>query len=141
MKEKLEVIASRAPLNKNFEVIEIIEDKKDCYTIYLESLEGITIDDCATVSQFIFSQLPEDTNIELTVSSAGIDKPLRSPIQFVKNKGKRVEVKTIDGRKFIGILNDYNSNYLYLIQKIKGKEQKEIVLEKNIIKQVKIKLF
>jgi len=128
-------------LNKDFEIIEIVEEKKGCYSIYIESLQGITIDDCAAVSRFIFAQLPEDTNIELTVSSAGIDKPLRAPIQFIKNKGKKVEVKTTDGRKLIGILNGYESDHICLVQEGKRKEQKEIVLENNIIKQVKIKLF
>lgn len=141
MKEKLKTIALETPLEKDFEIIEIIEDKKGCYSIYIESLQGITIDDCAVVSRFIFSQLPEDTNIELTVSSAGIDKPLRAPIQFIKNKGKKVEVKTTDGRKLIGILKGYEPDHLCLVQEAKRKEQIEIILENKIIKQVKVKLF
>lgn len=141
MKEKLLKIASETPLKKAFEIIEIAESKGNSYTIYIESLEGILIDDCATMSKYIFNQLPEDTNIELTVSSAGIDKPLRAPIQFQKNIGKKVEVKTTDGKKHIGTLMSYKTENLTLQLEGKNKTKKEIIIEQNIIKQVKVKLF
>jgi len=141
MKEKLLKIASEAPLKKKFEIIEITESKGNGYTIYIESLEGILIDDCAAMSKYIFEQLPEDTNIELTVSSAGIDKPLRAPIQFQKNIGRKIEVKTTDGKKHIGTLTNYNKESLTLQIEGKNKTTKELVLDQNIIKQVKVKLF
>lgn len=141
MKEKLFKIALGAPLSKTFEIIEIVELKDNCYTIYIESLDGVSIDDCATMSKYIFEQLPEETNIELTVSSAGIDKPLRAPIQFIKNTGRKVEVKTKDGKKHIGTLVKYAEENITLHIESKNKTIKELVLEQNIIKQVKVKLF
>lgn len=141
MKEKLFKIASKAPLKKTFEVIEIVESKDKSYVIYIESLEGILIDDCVTMSKYILQKLPKETNIELTVSSAGIDKPLRSPIQFIKNKGQKVEVKTNDGKKHIGILLNYTKENITLLTESKNKTTKELILEHQIIKQVKVKLF
>lgn len=141
MKEKLLKIASEAPLKKTFEIIEIVESKDNSYTIYIESLEGILIDDCATMSKYIFEQLPQETNIELTVSSAGIDKPLRAPIQFLKNIGRKVEVKTNDGKKHIGTLVKYTTENIMLHMEGKNKTIKELILEQNNIKQVKVKLF
>lgn len=141
MKEKLLKIASEAPLKKTFEIIEIVESKDNSYTIYIESLEGILIDDCATMSKYIFEQLTEEINIELTVSSAGIDKPLRAPIQFLKNIGRKVEVKTNNGKKHIGTLVKYTSENITLHMEDKNKTIKELILEQNIIKQVKVKLF
>ncbi|MGQ9847950.1 MAG: ribosome maturation factor RimP [Bacteroidales bacterium] len=141
MKEKLIKIALGAPLKKTFEIIEVVESKDNSYTIYIESLDGISIDDCATMSRYIFEQLPQETNIELTVSSAGIDKPLRAPIQFLKNIGRKVEVKTNDGKKHTGTLVKYTKENITLHVESKNKTTKELILEQSIIKQVKVKLF
>ncbi|NSW44961.1 MAG: hypothetical protein HPY79_03945 [Bacteroidales bacterium] len=141
MKEKLFDIASKTPLNKNFEIIEITESRGNSYCIYIESLEGITIDDCALMSRFVFEQLSEEINIELTVSSAGIDKPLRAPIQFIKNIGHKVEIKTTDGKKIIGTLKSYTPEQTVIELEGKKNTTKELILENNLIKQVKVKLF
>lgn len=141
MKEKLLKIASEAPLKKTFEIIDIVESKNNSFTIYIESIEGIFIDDCAMMSKYISEQLPQETNIELTVSSAGIDKPLRAPIQFLKNIGRKVEVKTNDGKKHTGTLVKYTKENITLHMEGKNKTIKELILEQNIIKQVKVKLF
>jgi len=141
MKEKLLNIAFKTPLKKSFEIIEITEAQGNSYCIYIESLEGITIDDCAFMSKYIFEQLPKDTNIELTVSSAGIDKPLRAPIQFIKNIGQKVEIKTSDGKKHTGILKNYTPEQITIELNENKKTTKELIIENNIIKQVKVKLF
>jgi ribosome maturation factor RimP len=109
--------------------------------VFLESLEGITIADCALVSKFIFSQLPEDICIELTVSSAGIDKPLRSPIQFQRSIGKKVELETTDGIKMTGVLTAYSSENIVIVVTEKKKKETEYRFNINQIKQVNIKLF
>jgi ribosome maturation factor RimP len=141
MKETIRQLAKKSPLSKSFEVFEVTEDDKDVFCVFLESLEGITIADCALVSKFIFSQLPEDICIELTVSSAGIDKPLRSPIQFQRSIGKKIELETTDGIKMTGVLTAYSSENIVIVVTEKKKKETEYRFNINQIKQVNIKLF
>ncbi len=140
MKEKIYQLALTAPLGKKFEIIELTETKELCFELYLESLEGITIDDCVKVSKHIMNNISEEENIELTVSSAGIDKPLRAPIQFIKNIGKKVEVKTNEGKKITGTLSEYSPEQIKLTTTQK-KETQTINIPFQNIKQVRIKIF
>lgn len=140
MKEKLYQLAITAPLNKSFEVIEITEDNNDAYTIYIESLEGITINDCSLLTKHILNHLPEESNISLSVSSAGIDKPLRYPIQFLKNIGKKIEITSKNGKKQVGILKHYDEQKL-IISKNEKKEVKELTFFHEEIQKVKVKIF
>ncbi len=140
MKEKLYKIAAKASLNKTFEIIEITEEGNNMFTIYIESLEGITISDCTNLSKFILSNLPKDLNISLTVSSAGIDKPLRSPIQFFKNIGKKIEVKTKEGKKHVGFLQKYDDKGITITKELNNDTCKEIFNHEEV-NQVKVKIF
>jgi len=138
MKEKLYHIAQTAQIGKSFEIIEIVEERSDKFVVYIESLEGITIKDCEILSKHILTNLPKEINIELTVSSAGIDRPLRAPIQFKKNIGKNVEIKTNDGKRYVGLLTEYSDEYLAIVEK---KTNKEMRFDKLNIYQVKVKIF
>ncbi len=68
-------------------------------------LEGVSIDDCITLSKKIESQLDRDAeDFELEVGSAGITSPFKIPRQYEKNWGNEVEVLTKAGQKLSGIL-------------------------------------
>ncbi len=140
LKEKLIHIAQTANIGKDFEIIEVAEKNQQQVTIYIESLAGITIDDCTKVLKHILQYMPEASDLELTVSSAGIDKPLRAPIQFQKHIGKKVEVKTRDGKKHIGILQEYTPLSTTIVVENK-KEKREIVMLNEYIQQVKLVIF
>lgn len=140
MVEKIKNIILQAPLNKEFEVIEIEQEQNGNITIYIDSLSGISIDDCVIVSKYIQKNIPETENINLTVSSGGIDKPLRAPIQFLKNIGKEVIVKLTNGKKITGTLIAYNNKLLTLSVKEK-KQTIEKQIQHSDIQQVKVKLF
>jgi len=47
-------------------------------TIYLDSLAGVKISDCAKLSKYVEDKLDrENDDFELIVSSAGLDQPLK----------------------------------------------------------------
>jgi len=72
--------------------------------VYIDSEEGVGIDDCIRVSRFIESSLDRESHdFELNVSSAGMDRPLTHPRQFTKAIGKAVILKLKDGRKLEGL--------------------------------------
>lgn len=75
--------------------------------VEIDSDEGVSIDDCITLSKYIESKLDrEKEDFELEVGSAGITSPFKIPRQYQKNIGNEVEVLTKDGQKLSGVLKD-----------------------------------
>ena len=97
--------------------------------IYIDGMQGVNIDDCVEVSRYIESKLNRDEeDFELTVSSAGLDQPLRIPAQYKKNKGKEVKVVTAGGENLKGIIEDADEDGFLLKvspSKKKGKKAPE----------------
>lgn len=81
-------------------------------TFYIDKPEGVTIDECEAVSRAIEPILDEkdpiDSEYVLSVSSLGLDRPLKKPRDFERAMGKELEVRLyapIDGKKqLIGTL-------------------------------------
>ena len=71
----------------------------------------------------------------LNVSSPGLDRPFKTPRDFLKNISKEVEIKLfapLKGEKYLeGILKEYSENYIIL--EIKGEE---IKLAHNMIAKI-----
>lgn len=91
--------------------------------IYIDSPDGITVDDCATVSREVGALLdvedPINSEYLLEVSSPGMDRPLYTLDQFSRYSGELVKVRLrspFEGRRnFSGLL--------------KGVEGDEVVVE------------
>lgn len=87
-------------------------------TFYVDKPGGVTIDDCERVSRAIEPALDEKDPIEqfyyLSVSSPGIDRPLKRQRDYEKNMGAELAVKLyapIDKKKeFAGILLSANED-------------------------------
>lgn len=90
--------------------------------IYIDHPEGVTIDNCAEVSNFLSPILDQgefvDERYVLEVSSPGIDRPIRKPADFERFIGEAVKVKTespVDGRKkFRGVLTGFRDGMVTL---------------------------
>ena len=86
--------------------------------IYIDKEGGFTVDDCETVSRRLSDWLDKADFIEdsyiLEVSSPGLGRPLKKEKDFVRNKGKEVDIKlyrAIDRQKdFTGILTDFDKD-------------------------------
>lgn len=73
--------------------------------VFIDSVAGIGIDDCVSVSKHIESCLDRDVeDYALQVSSAGIDSPFKVLKQYEKNVGKQVKVITTEKKEMKGIL-------------------------------------
>lgn len=80
--------------------------------VYIDHVEGITLDDCAAVSHQLSGVLdvedPLPGHYDLEVSSPGLDRPLFDIEQFQRFVGARVRVRLavkIGGRRnFEGVL-------------------------------------
>lgn len=83
--------------------------------IYIDSENGVSIDDCEAVSRALDPMLDEADPIPdsytFEVSSAGLERQLKRPLDFVRFMGSKVEVKlycAVDGAKlWVGPLAGY----------------------------------
>jgi ribosome maturation factor RimP len=101
--------------------------------VILDGDKGISIDDCAELSRNLSNALDETNLVEgafvLEVSTPGLDQPLKSKRQYVKNVGRNVKVKT-KVNSVEGKLSNVTENTIELIQTIgTGKKKEEKALE------------
>lgn len=93
-------------------------------TFFIDSPNGITIDDCEKVNDAITDVLDEinptnDESYTLNVSSPGLDRPIKNYNDFLRNKGKLVEISLytqVDKKKnYQGLLEDFTDENVCLI--------------------------
>jgi len=92
--------------------------------VFIDSTNNITIKDCARINHLITENFDRETeDYALEVSSAGLTAPFKVEKQYVKNIGKKIKIKTTEGKVIKGTLNDFSNNSLYITEKtkIKGK--------------------
>lgn len=106
--------------NMGYEVVEVEYAKKNDgmnLTFFIDSAAGVNIDDCEKVHKAIDEPLDElnptgDVSYILSVSSCGLDRPLKTDKDLKRNIGKKVDIKLyapINKQKlFIGKLVDFN---------------------------------
>lgn len=76
--------------------------------VYIDSREGVSVDDCARVSHQLSGVFDVEDPIRgpytLEISSPGLDRPLLKPSHFRRYTGKRVKVRLrwqVEGRRNI----------------------------------------
>jgi len=101
--------------------------------VILDGDKGITINDCVEVSRNLSNALDETNLVDgafvLEVSTPGLDQPLKTKRQYVKNIGRNVKVKTkvntVEGK-----LSNVSENTIELVQTIgTGKKKEEKAVE------------
>lgn len=121
VKETIEKLIS--DLEVDYELVDIEfkkEGSNNFLRIFLDKAEGITIDDCQTMSKAISDELDKTDPIKepyyLEVSSPGLDRPLKNDKDLKRNINKDIEVKlykSLDGTKLLqGCLLDFDENIL-----------------------------
>ena len=142
IKEAIEPIITKL----NYKIYDVIYEKegKDNYLrifIDTDKKEGISLNDCETVNNGITDFLDEKNFIKsqyfLEISSPGIERRIRDDEQLEQNLNSKVEVhlyKAIEKEKtIIGILEKFDDNTVT----IKKSDEKEIIIEKNNITNLK----
>ncbi|QCR24424.1 ribosome maturation factor [Pontibacter sp. SGAir0037] len=97
-------------------------------TVLADGEQGITIDQCATISRRINSRIAETFGEEMSyvleVSSPGVDFPLSQPQQFRRNIGRNLKLKLQDGSEKTGKLEEVTESGINLMEEIKQKGKK-----------------
>lgn len=92
--------------------------------VEIDHEEGVWIDDCVELSRFIEGNLNrEEEDFELEVGSAGIGQPFKVHRQYEIHQGDEVEVLTLSGGKFKGVLGDVDESGFSLTFQEKVKEE------------------
>ena len=78
------------------------------YRVYITAPEGVTLDQCAEISNelspFLDVHPPVQGQYRLEVSSPGIERKLTKPKHFQQSVGDKVKVKILGGDKLKGTL-------------------------------------
>ena len=109
--------------------------KRTLITILVDTLEGVTIDECALMSRKLAHFIEEGVLIEeaynLEVSSPGLDFPLSQGWQFQKNTGRKVKIwmKNKDPENVEGTLVSHTDDAVEILTEKTVKHRKIIAKE------------
>ena len=105
---------------KGFELVDVeyVKEGASWYLrLYIDKEGGVGIDECVDVSRELDAQLDDDMTEQayiLEVSSPGLDRVLKHDHEYVKYKGRIVDVKlfkAVDGvKEFQGTLQGLDEN-------------------------------
>ena len=123
-KKQIEAVVSEWLEDKDYFLVDLQIGADNKITVEIDQKEGVWIEDCVELSQFIESKLNgEMDDYDLEVGSAGIGQPLKVLQQFENCVGQEVEVKTRDGRKLVGVMVAADAQQISLTTKVKVKEE------------------
>ena len=102
--------------------VEYVKEKDWYLRVFIDKPEGIGIEDCQALSEKLETRLDEQDVVPeaymLEVSSPGLDRVLKKPRDFERERGKAVEVslyEPIDGEKrIVGTLESFDGEALIL---------------------------
>src|SRR6056297_2780358 len=115
-------------------LVDLKISKDNRIAVYIDSMDGITIDDCVEVSRRIEKSLDRDQeDFELEVSTPGLTSEFKVPEQYKKYLNKELQVLAKDGKKYQGTLLNISDRGIEIEVekqvKKEGKKKKETVRE------------
>lgn len=143
---KLNEISTKVAEERGYEIVEVAYKKATPHSlvsVFIYKEDGISVDDCDTMSRAIEEELDKEDIIEesyyLEVSSPGLDRPIKTQDDLRRNKGKLVEAKLfapLDGNKlYEGVLASYTKDTVIL-----DNEGKEVELPLKSISKMSQKI-
>ncbi len=121
----------------NYELVEIefVKEGANYYLrLYVDKEGGFSINDCETVSRYLEQKLEEHDFIDkayiLEVSSPGIDRVLKKDSEYIKYKGRIVDIKLY---KPIDKVKEFQGELIGLIEDkiVINQDNKEISFDKK----------
>ena len=118
--------------------VEFIKERDWYLRVYIDKEGGVDLEDCRFFSERLGTILDKETVINeryiLEVSSPGLDRVLKKPRDFVRERGKTVDVSfyaPVDGKKsVVGVLEGADDQFL----KLEGLDP----LPRNKISQIRL---
>jgi ribosome maturation factor RimP len=120
-------------------LVEVLIQPSNKITVFFDGDNSVSISDCQRLSRFIEERLDRDyTDYQLTVSSAGMDRPIKLLRQFKKRIGKELEIISSTGERISGVLVSADDKSIELEHPVKN-PKKEVAKPNSVITTDKIK--
>lgn len=131
-------------LDENMFLVDVTVSKNNVINVFVDSFDGITIDKCIEISRNVEHNLDRETeDFELQVSSPGLTEGFKVRNQYIKYKGREVEVDLVSGDHFEGLLKEVNDEGIILEtskrEKVEGHKKKQLIVREHIFKYNDIK--
>ncbi len=140
-KENIRKVAEPKIKELNGYFVDVKVNTNNVITLFFDRMDGVKIDHCSEISRHIEHHFDRDfEDYELTVCSAGLDKPFLVDQQYHKYNGKEVGVLLKNGKRKKGVILSYKNDILTLeVVKRKKGSKKSIIIEEVEIPKVDIK--
>jgi ribosome maturation factor RimP len=117
------------------------QGRRSVLRVYIDTPEGVTVDDCERASRQISGALDVDDPIKgqyvLEVSSPGLDRPLFTEEHFRQFAGNRIKLRVsppLDGRRnFSGVLMGVRDQAVVVVQ-----DEQEVEIPLRQIEQARL---
>jgi ribosome maturation factor RimP len=111
----------------NLFLVEVkINERTETVRVFIDKIDGITIEDCVAVSRALEKVLNEAIGFSekyaLEVSSPGADQPFKVREQYHQYLNRPVEVVTYSGMKYMGNLKAANESGIVINTEKKEKK-------------------
>ena len=134
-----------AELGEGLFIVEISLNERNVINIFIDGFNGITIEQCVSVSRNVEHNLDrEEEDFELHVSSPGLTEGFVVKEQYIKYTGREVEVLIkASEKKLEGVLLEVGEEGIVLEtsgrEKVEGHKKKQLVVKKHNLKYDEIK--
>jgi len=137
-KELIKKVVEEATEGSGFFLVDVHVSKGNLIQVYLDHMNGISLDDCALYSKQIEERLNRDAeDFELQVSSPGLGQPLKVIRQYHKSIGEKLDIQLKNGDLVRGTLEAVNAketgNGYLLVIKVAGTKKKPAPAEPLLI--------
>lgn len=135
-------------LDPDLFLVEVKIKPIDNVKVFLDADHGLPIEKCIQINRALYKRIDEDGlfnegEFSLEVSSPGLGEPLKLHRQYVKNKGRDIEVSLSDNTVKFGKLVDVTDQGIVLEYR-EGKGKKSVFNRVDIlfkdIKQSKVQI-
>jgi ribosome maturation factor RimP len=120
-------------------LVEVFVQPANHITVFFDGDNGISISDCQKLSRLIEEKLdPDSPDYQLTVSSSGMDRPIKLLRQYKNRIGKELEIILQTGERISGILAGADEKGIELEHPVRN-PKKEAAKPNTILAIEKIK--
>jgi len=137
-----ELVTAMLNGNTNYFLVDIKLKPGNNIRVTLDADSGVSIDKCVEYNRSIYKKIEEEGifspgDFSLEVSSPGTDEPLRFHRQYLKNRGRNVEVTLLDGSRKEGKLMEVSEDGIILEELVGQKKKKEVVSHTLLFDNIK----
>jgi len=137
-----ELVTTMLNGNTNYFLVDIKLKPGNNIRVTLDADAGVSIDKCVEYNRSLYKKIEEagifsPGDFSLEVSSPGTDEPLRFHRQYLKNRGRNVEVTLLDGSRKEGKLMEVSEDGIILEELVGKKKKKEVVLHTLLFDNIK----